>query len=82
MAKKIVFSARRFLTEQFGPNPDVMILDLQKHGEHRPDRDTARKWYERDSMPGDWLAVIVYALELRDGKPPALGPYINVNPLS
>ena len=76
MAKTPAFSCRRFLKTHF-ETPDLLLLDLIQFGERRPSREQVRKWFERDSMPGEWLAVILYSMELRDGKMPALGPFVS-----
>ncbi len=72
-----IFDALRFLKEHFN-SPDGLILLLNRYGEHHPPRSTVLKWWERKSIPGEWLAVCVTARELETGKPISLMPYIDV----
>lgn len=61
------FPVKDFLTTEIGPAQTVHAL-LLSHG-MAAEMDTVRKWFERDSIPGDKLALILLMLEIDRGAP-------------
>ncbi len=61
------FPVKEFLTAEIGPAQNVHAL-FSSHG-LAVEMDTVRKWYERDSISGDKLALILLMLEVDRGAP-------------
>lgn len=72
-----MFDASRFLTTHFSDADGVIGL-LHKHGRDAPPRQNIKRWFERNSLPGDWLAVLIVTLMLDDRykRTPDLRPFI------
>lgn len=64
------FPVKEFLTAEIGQAQNVHALFLS-HG-LAVEMDTVRKWFERDSISGDKLALILLMLELDRGSPVSL----------
>ena len=69
-----MFNAREFLSDHFTDADGVVGL-LGKHGAHIPQREAARKWFERGSLPADWIPVLFFTLEREYGAPISLARY-------
>jgi len=67
------FSVKEFLTTEVGPSQNVHAL-FSSAGLN-VEIDTVRKWYERDSIPGDKLALLLLVLEIDRGRPVSIMPY-------
>lgn len=62
------FEARRFLTENFHDAAGVVAYLRGKGATELPSEAAVAKWMQRNSMPGEWLAVLAGHLEGdRDG---------------
>lgn len=61
-----MFEAKRFLTDKFGSAGGVVAL-LGAYGADVPNRAAVDKWFQRGSIPADWLAVLLAFLEIEDG---------------
>jgi hypothetical protein len=70
-----MFDATRFLTDHFD-NVDGVLALLAKHGRTPPKRQTAARWFERGSVPGDWLAVLLVVLDARGYDLSVLAGYV------
>lgn len=70
-----MFDATRFLTDHFD-NVDGVLSLVAKHGRTPPKRQTVAKWFERGSVPGDWLAVLIVIANIDRVDGARLGDYI------
>lgn len=70
-----MFDVTAFLASNFGDADGVLGLTA-KHCGRVPQRDTARKWFERGSVSSDWLPELLYALEMETGTPVSLADYM------
>lgn len=71
-----MFSVKKFLEDNFQDVDGVLGL-LAKHTQiELPNRETARRWFQRNSIPGDWAFMLLFALEQESGQPVAIAPYI------
>lgn len=72
-----MFSVKKFLEDNFQDVNGVLGL-LAKHTQTElPNRETAKRWFQRNSIPGDWAFLLLFALEQESGKPVAIAPYIS-----
>lgn len=70
-----MFSATKFLSDHFDDADGVIGL-VGKHAAQVPQREAARKWFERGSIPADWLPVLLFSLECECGAPISMAPYV------
>lgn len=70
-----MFDVKRFLTENFR-DPDGLVGAFNAYRLAIPPKDTVRKWFSRETVPSEWLPMIIAVLELENGKPVSLTPYI------
>ncbi|MCW4115626.1 hypothetical protein NPA31_011695 [Aurantimonas sp. MSK8Z-1] len=70
-----MFEAKRFLTEEIGGPQNVLSLFGLYVG-RIPTYEAVQKWYARNSISGDWLAVLLCILELDRGRPVELAGYM------
>lgn len=70
-----MFDVASFLDSNFGDADGVLGLTA-KHCDRVPQRDTARKWFERGSVSSDWLPELIYALEMENGTPVSVAGYM------
>lgn len=70
-----MFCARRFLTDNFR-DPHGLVGTFNSYKMDIPPQDTVRKWFERGTIPSEWLPMIVIVLELECGEPVSLVPYM------
>jgi hypothetical protein len=70
------FEARQFVTERFKTAAGVVAF-LRAYGvSELPTEHAVMKWLKRDSIPGDWLAVLLALCEVEDGTPVSLHQYL------
>lgn len=70
-----MFESKRFLNDHFA-DPDAVIGLLSAYNLDRPSHDAVKKWFQRQSIPTDWLPVLLCALELDLGDPVRLATYL------
>jgi hypothetical protein len=70
----MIFDSAKFLRVNL-PTPDFVVTLLQDYGFHAPSRDAVRKWFERESVPPEWVHILMYAIELQSGAPLKLAHY-------
>lgn len=70
-----MFRALKFLAAEFGP-PKNLIRTVAQAGMCPPPYASVQKWYFRQSVPGDWLPVLVAAREIVTGQPVPMARYI------
>jgi hypothetical protein len=75
-----LFDAARFLEENFG-TPDGIVCIASRFGVDVPSRDTIRKWFERGSISGEWLSVLIVLMETQTGSPVSLKAYLKIRGL-
>lgn len=73
------FSATAFLDDRF-PDADEMCRILTTAGAPVPSKAAVVKWRLRNSIPGDSLAHLLFAMELDTGRPPSLAPFMEEEP--
>jgi hypothetical protein len=66
-----MFSMRKFLSAHW-PDERQLVRFVAVYGVEPPKRMTARKWYDRESIPAVWFATLVMLLELDRGRPISL----------
>ena len=71
-----MFDFKNFLTQNFGNAGSIMQL-VSGYGLVPPPRDTVRKWFQRGSMPGCWLALLCALHEFEYGRSISFTPYIS-----
>lgn len=62
------FTANRFLDTEIGSGIQPVLALFESAGLEGPSYDMVRKWRARDSMPANWLAKTLLALEMVDGR--------------
>ena len=70
-----VFHTKRFLVDNFA-TVQGLISFLRAYGVALPKFSAVEKWFQRESIPSDWLPVLLAYLELDQGKPVSLTPYL------
>lgn len=70
-----MFQTRLFLQEKFG-NPAGLLAFLNAYRAPSPNPAAAEKWFQRASVPSDWLPVVLSYLEIDNGAPISLIPYL------
>ncbi len=72
-----MFASDRFLKENFR-DADAIIALLAAYSLKSPTQEAAKKWFQRGSIPSEWLPVLICVLELEQGKPVGLSRYLSV----
>lgn len=69
-----------FLRDHFR-DVDGVVTSIAEHcgPDVGPKRETVRKWFVRNAVPADWLAVILAVLETDLGAPVSLAAYVGVS---
>lgn len=49
-----------------------LVQFVEIYGLKPPKRMTARKWFDRESVPPDWFATLLVLLEIERGQPVSL----------
>lgn len=75
--RQVVFQTRRFLVDHF-KNPPGLLAFLGAYRAPTPESAAAQKWFQRGSVPSDWLPVVLSYLEIDNGAPISLIPYLEV----
>lgn len=70
-----MFDAKKFLVDEFG-RPAYIPTLLSAYRLQAPEPEAVEKWSRRNSIPGRWLAVLIVVLELENGHPISLQPYV------
>lgn len=69
-----MFDFRSFLTEQFQKPQNVLYL-FSSYGVETPSHAAVEKWFQRASVPGEYLPVMLCILEIERGEPLRLTRY-------
>lgn len=70
-----MFDAQRFLKDHFRDADGVVGL-LAAYKLRAPEHETARKWFSRGRVPGEWLPLLLCVLELEHGNTAKIAEYI------
>lgn len=70
-----MFDARKFLCEKFA-TPNRLAAFILAFGYAPPKEETIYKWFHRESVPGEWFPVLLALLELEEGRPVSVSPYL------
>lgn len=70
-----MFTGTRFIADKFGCSGYVRSL-VASYGFPAPTEAAVKKWMVRDSIPGEWLPVLLGVLELEHGGPVSVLPYV------
>lgn len=70
-----MFKAKQFLKENF-KTPQGVLSFLRAYGAPVPGAKAVEKWFQRDSVPAEWLPVLLAYLELDGGAPVSLRDYL------
>jgi hypothetical protein len=71
-----VFQTKRFLTDHF-KNPPGLLAFLRAYRAPVPNAGAAEKWFQRASVPSEWLPVVLSYLEIDNGAPISLVGYLD-----
>lgn len=70
-----MFNGREFLKDNF-PSPQNVLALYRAYGIQSPTPAAIEKWFQRGSVPGDSLAVLLCLMELERGRPIGLAQYL------
>lgn len=70
-----MFNSKRFLIEMFGSAQGVLSF-LRAYRVPLPGAFAVEKWFQRGSIPSDWLPVLLAYLEIEHGAPISLSAYL------
>lgn len=70
-----MFDSHSFLTRELVGPQSVLAL-FSAYRLRVPKVSTVEKWFQRKSVPGEWLAVLLCLLELERGEPVRLAKYL------
>lgn len=70
-----MFDAKQFLRDKFGSAGAVLAF-ASAYGVDGLNLASIEKWFQRGGIPGRWLVVLLALLELEQGRPVSLTPYI------
>ena len=73
-----MFNFSKFLEDKFQTSPRLVAF-LNAYGAPAPAVATADKWFQRSSIPSEWLPVLLAYLEIEEGSPVSLKPYVGGN---
>jgi hypothetical protein len=71
----VVFNAHKFLVDKFGCSAYVLRV-IAAYGFAVPGEEAVGKWFQRGRVPGEWLPLLLSVLELEEGQPVSLLPYM------
>lgn len=71
-----MFDTKSFLIDCF-KTPTGLIAFLRAYNADLPSDETARKWFQRGSVPADWFAYLLAWLEIDRGAPISLARYLD-----
>jgi hypothetical protein len=69
-----VFQAKQFLRDHF-QSVGGIVAHCRAADVGPPNEAQAQKWFDRNSIPGDWLTTLLAVLEKEQGKPVSLAKY-------
>lgn len=69
------FNAKSFLREQF-QTPQNTISQLEAYRMSAPTLAAAAKWFQRGSIPGDYVPLLFAVVEIEHGRPISVVQYI------
>lgn len=69
------FDHAKLLADKFGTRARLMAF-LRAYSAPLPQETAVAKWFQRGTIPSDWLPVILAYLELDEGAPVRLAPYL------
>jgi hypothetical protein len=70
--------AKRFIRVKFG-SPARLVSVVKAWGAEPPKVSAALKWYTRNSIPGEWLPVLLAVLELENGEPQSMTEFVSLS---
>ena len=70
-----MFDGRRFLNDKF-KNPGGVVAMLSAYGLDTPSIASVEKWFQRGAVPGEWLPVLLTALEIDNLSAVSILPYV------
>ena len=70
-----MFNAKQFLVEKFGSVQGLLSF-LRAYGAPLPGVTAVEKWFQRESVPSDWLPLLLAYLEIDGGAPVSLTAYL------
>lgn len=71
----MIFRARQFLIDHF-QTPQNAIVRLESYGMPAPQLEAARKWFQRNSIPSDYLPLLLAVVEMERGRPVSVVGYM------
>lgn len=71
-----MFRAERFLLDHFR-DPAYVRDIVSAYGFEAPSEPAVAKWFLRNSVPPGWLVRLLGVLELENGAPVSVLPYLN-----
>ena len=71
---QIVFDGKKFLSENYHTPQHVKTV-LGQYG-LPVSLAAAEKWWQRASVPGNWLAVLIAIKEIETGQPVSIAKYL------
>lgn len=69
------FTANGFLDREVGEGVQPVLALFESARLQGPNGDAVRKWRERNSMPALWLAKVLLALEIVEGRSVSMATY-------
>ena len=69
------FNFKEFLTDKWA-TPEHLAQFLRTYDVEQPTIHALRKWYDRESVPAEWFAVLVALREMDMGRPLSLAPWL------
>jgi hypothetical protein len=73
----LLFDALAFLTEQFSSPQNILVM-FNAYGMRPPNLAAVEKWFQRRSVPSEYLPMLICILELEKGGPVGLARYVKV----
>lgn len=70
-----MFNSKRFLVEMFGTTQGLLSF-LRAYRAPLPGASAVEKWFQRGSIPSDWLPTLLAYLEIEHGAPVSLAAYL------
>lgn len=70
-----MFKTKTFLIEKFGSVQGLLSF-LRAYNAPLPGAESVEKWFQRQSIPSNWLPVLLAYLEIEHGGPVSLAKYL------
>ncbi len=71
----MLFDSHAFLTERFGSPKNVLVL-FTAYGVDAPSAAAVEKWFQRRSVPSEYLPIMACIVELESGEPVRFAQYL------